>query len=806
MSFILKYFNKPDLHNKYAGSLFIKKFIMIILFFAFSCNQNDLWKNEITGNGMPDVTITNVISTIVPSQITLEWTEPAGDYDQIHVSYSGAATGDSYLASTGTGTGTYTLTSVTIGDVYTFTIRTVKGSSESAGVIQNGAYGIFFVSPTGTSGSGGGWFDYAAYNEPQEAIEDARACSIANGNAVVYVWIMAGRYIPSTDTINGWPNISGTLDTERHFCMRPYVQIYGGFAGTETAPAGRAKSDRDSNGTAEAWEFANETIFDGDLDNDDTFNTQPDGSGAAATTANGYRISAGDNAQCVINNSGIILDNSAVLNGITITGGASATYSGGAINNASASPTIEYCVIRQNNALSGGGVYEASSRSIFRNSFFKYNSASDGGAVFSFTTVFPESFVDCTFDHNYANDQGGAVRSSSVNYLLFQNCLFSHSNAVNAGGVTYSNYAVKEEYTNCTFSKSSSNWGGTCYASGNFELLFTGCTFVDSVATTNGGCVYSYNNSLREVYTNCSFTDNSAQGGAAIYIYGGKKTTVIGCTFRNNSASVFGGAICNYITDNTIATLVSNSIFDNNSAGNGGSAIYLLTSLTSPPQEPTTAIISSSFIRNRITSIVFNFGGAIYHEEYSTYPHHFFLINSLLFRNDSADTSLTTPSGLVLYTENTGTTTYLYNNILWKNLRNGSTGSNINGEYQIYETNSLFTGQHLVHNSIVYATGTPGNLTDSTEINFSGNSSNDSDPQFINESGFDLHLGSSGPATNTGDPAAYKETGTYPINVDLNSNSITTDDLSITGAFTDLDGNERRLGSEVDRGPYEFVE
>jgi hypothetical protein len=46
-----------------------------------------------------------------------------------------------------------------------------------------------------------------------------------------------------------------------------------------------------------------------------------------------------------------------------------------------------------------------------------------------------------------------------------------------------------------------------------------------------------------------------------------------------------------------------------------------------------------------------------------------------------------------------------------------------------------------------------------------------------------------------------------PISVDLNGDGDITDDINLpTGSFTDLDGNARLLGSEVDRGPYEYVE
>jgi hypothetical protein len=64
------------------------------------------------------------------------------------------------------------------------------------------------------------------------------------------IFVKSGTYSYSASS----GNALNTLGTK-------FVNLYGGFAGTETKTVQRAKSDKDGNGIIEPWEFTNETIL-----------------------------------------------------------------------------------------------------------------------------------------------------------------------------------------------------------------------------------------------------------------------------------------------------------------------------------------------------------------------------------------------------------------------------------------------------------------------------------------------------------------------------------------------------------------
>lgn len=118
-----------------------------------------------------------------------------------------------------------------------------------------------------------------AYTSLQSALADANCTEI---------WVAAGVYKPTTVSTN----------RSASFALKSGVQVYGGFAGTETT-----LSQRD-------W-AANKTILSGDIDNNDL--TDP--GGVVTTTAhiignNSYHVVVATN-----------VDSSAVLDGFIITAG-----------------------------------------------------------------------------------------------------------------------------------------------------------------------------------------------------------------------------------------------------------------------------------------------------------------------------------------------------------------------------------------------------------------------------------------------------------------------------------------------------
>lgn len=131
---------------------------------------------------------------------------------------------------------------------------------------------------------------------------------------------------------------------------------------------------------------------------------------------------------------------------------------------------------------------------------------------------------------NFYNCVGGAIKSKGN--LKLNNCKISNNNAkTSASGI---------------------------YSAG--ELNAYNCTFEDNI---NGAV--SCNNANFE---GCTFKGNYCQNGGAINVSGGKTVSIKNCLFEGNSASTFGGAICN-----RGYTTIDNCIFRKNSASYSESGI-----------------------------------------------------------------------------------------------------------------------------------------------------------------------------------------------------------------------------------------
>lgn len=116
--------------------------------------------------------------------------------------------------------------------------------------------------------------------------------------------------------------------------------------------------------------------------------------------------------------------------------------------------------------------------------------------------------------------------------------------------------------------------------SNNENLTAINCIFKDSTSTTSGGAIYSIGIAN---LVNCSFINNSAQNGGAIYVNEGHFEN---CTFINNTAN-FGGAI--YISQGFL--FIKNSLFSNNVGELLGGAINSYNS--------TLKIINDTFRENK---------------------------------------------------------------------------------------------------------------------------------------------------------------------------------------------------------------
>lgn len=110
------------------------------------------------------------------------------------------------------------------------------------------------------------------------------------------------------------------------------------------------------------------------------------------------------------------------------------------------------------------------------------------------------------------------------------------------------------------------------YISPSVSVNFINIIFQNGYSITGmGGDIY--NNWGNCKVNNCTFINNYAYYGGAIYNTGNINSTVTNCTFINNSAFYSGGAIQNQECNNST---VCSSSFINNSAGYGGAIHSIL--------------------------------------------------------------------------------------------------------------------------------------------------------------------------------------------------------------------------------------
>jgi len=332
-------------------------------------------------------------------------------------------------------------------------------------VMKYNAPSVLYVKAN-ASGANNGTSWANAYQNLQDALSSA-----GNIAGAVQIWVAQATYKPSVK--NPFAN---TPDDVRYktFMMENRVAIYGGFAGTETE-----LFQRD-------WKN-NVTILSGDI------GTIGDNS---------------DNSYHVIYNYGNNLDNSAVLDGFTITdGNANATNFdrvGGGVFNWSGSPVFANCSFLNNRGSYGAGMYNSFSSATLTNcNFLKNNALGDlgyGGGMFSENSS-STSLTNCSFSNNNSNYGGGMYTAGSSATLT--NCsFFGNSSATIGGGMVNDNSS--SVLANCSFSKNSSNVGGgiinsNFFANGSSSLTLTNCIVWGN--TANSGAGISNNQNLTTTYS-----------------------------------------------------------------------------------------------------------------------------------------------------------------------------------------------------------------------------------------------------------------------------------------------------------------
>lgn len=305
---------------------------------------------------------------------------------------------------------------------------------------------------------------------------------------------------------------------------------------------------------------------------------------------------------------------------------------GGAFDADYTSGTVINCTFVNNKAMgfSGGAVnFEHGAAGVVFKSSFVNNKAptvgiGTGGAISGSKTV-----TNCSFENNFAGLGGAVYGYGSVKDCIFVNNTATSSNGAYGGAIYLSD--ANSIVNNCSFVNNSRS---VVYTSKNncrvidcsfvnnmfCALRYDGnngyvinCSFVNTTSTGSLGGAIQWKGA-RATLNKCSFVNNTASYGGAIYFYGEIKgsgssryggainSRVVDCSFANNMASTFGGAI--YIKAND-CTVADSSFINNSVTQYGGGAIYLE---EIKDYGLVCTVVNSSFTNNRAKQ---SSGGAI---------------------------------------------------------------------------------------------------------------------------------------------------------------------------------------------------
>jgi predicted outer membrane repeat protein len=365
----------------------------------------------------------------------------------------------------------------------------------------------------GPTHDGSSWSN--AYTDLQAALAEAGCTEL---------WVASGVYKP------------GTLVTDS-FVISPGVQLYGGFAATESARAQRNYK-------------ANVTILSGDIDGNDL---DADGNHIDEV----YTDIVGTNSYHVVYLNGMgttPVTGTTVLDGFTITGGqATGSYA-----------AAEGGGLRCDG--DGGSPTHACSPTL-TNLTFSGNMADRGGAVYNNGVAGTSEpiFTNVTFTGNHAGSVGGAVyndgTSSGHSGSGFSNVTFMNNSALDGGGALYndggSGGSSSPALMHVIFSNNTSGYGGAVHnrgvSSGVSNPVLIDVTFSGNSASNSGGGMYDdgAGGTSSPALINVTFSANSTTGGGGALVndgtYSGLSSPVLqNVTFSGNSAQNGGGAIANY--------------------------------------------------------------------------------------------------------------------------------------------------------------------------------------------------------------------------------------------------------------------
>ena len=326
-----------------------------------------------------------------------------------------------------------------------------------------------------------------------------------------------------------------------------------------------------------------------DLNQDYTFNNETDNSTGILIgkdnfilNGNGHTIDGNKESRIFnITGNNITLKNLVLINAKADKGGA--VYAG--IN-----VTCNNVTFKNNYALTEGGAIYLSNQTNLTDCVFDSNYALKGADIYIKQEKVPDKPEDAKYYHikdsifkNAQNMQQSSVYINKNVFITLNNCLFENMTG-EYGPAIYCEDCGKLYITNSRFENLYANKSGGAIA------LITGVngeirnsTFTNCKSSKNGGAIYIDENgwvdgnpSGIDIYSSNFINCTSDYGGAVAQV-GGGTLKIDACTFTQNSATYFGGAVYeSYLIEMNIknSSFYNNKLTQTSKDGFFGSAVY----------------------------------------------------------------------------------------------------------------------------------------------------------------------------------------------------------------------------------------
>jgi predicted outer membrane repeat protein len=287
------------------------------------------------------------------------------------------------------------------------------------------------------------------------------------------IWVARGVYKPvlcvSNNCVCTSTCTSGSSLRANSFNLKKTVEIYGGFAGTETALAQRPL-DPDPY----TIDPATDSVLSGDLNGNDTGDDPED-------------ISRNENSAHVVLGTGT--DRTAILDGFTVTSGSDDAYAyesgGGGIRlDSNSRAIIRNCAILSNRATGGGGgIYcpgdsdpSPIGGSYIVNCVIARNVAMHGGGIGG-KGVSSHRIFNCQIVSNKSYSQGGGLflAEGSGGPLIVNTLIAGNTDASEGGGIYTEGEFINLTLKNCTLANNSAPYGGALRAKNKVNVLVHNC-------------------------------------------------------------------------------------------------------------------------------------------------------------------------------------------------------------------------------------------------------------------------------------------------------------------------------------------